>query len=177
MPIPHPSSATSHDRLARWVRAGLLTGVSDGCFSSALSLFFYHSTATRLFQGVAATLLGPSALDGGGRTAAIGLLMHFGVAFTWSGIFLMLADQAKPLQSVLRSPYGLFKVAAVWGPLVWITMSCLVIPVVAHRAPVFNTRWWVQFFGHMVFVGLPMVWMIARREPEPPLAPAPVGRA
>ena len=62
-------------------RAGVLTGVVDGLFSSVLSVAFYHSTLTLLFQGVARVPLGPDALAGGTRTAAIGLLMHFGVAF------------------------------------------------------------------------------------------------
>ena len=55
----------------RWLRAGLLTALCDGTFSSVLSVFFYHSTVARLFQGVASTLLGKAALDGGTPTALI----------------------------------------------------------------------------------------------------------
>src|SRR5258707_14494348 len=84
----------TNDRLSRLVRAGLLTGLVDGMFSSVLSVAFYGSTATRLFQGVAATLLGPEALNGGTRTALIGLLMHFVVAFGCSDVFLLLAMQS-----------------------------------------------------------------------------------
>jgi hypothetical protein len=73
---------------SRVVRAGLLTGVTDGLFSSVLSVAFYHSTVARLFQGVASTLLGKAALDGGTPTALVGVLMHFGVAFGWSAVFL-----------------------------------------------------------------------------------------
>lgn len=61
--------------------AGSLTALVDGVFSSVLSAVFYGSTVQRLFQGVAATLLGPGALTGGTRTALIGVLMHVGVAF------------------------------------------------------------------------------------------------
>ena len=163
MPTIQPSAPTTRTRLVRWIRAGLLTGVVDGLFSSVLSVFFYHSTATRLFQGVAATLLGQGALEGGTHTAAIGLLMHFGVAFTWSAILLLLVDHTTRLQRLLQAPLGTVKLSVVWGPLIWVTMSCLVIPVVGHRAPVFNVRWWIQFFGHMVFVALPMVSMVASR--------------
>ena len=72
--------------LARFVLAGLVTGVVDGLFSSILNVVAYGSTVSRLFQGVASVLLGREAFDGGTRTAAIGVLMHFGVAFAWSAL-------------------------------------------------------------------------------------------
>lgn len=36
--------------MSRVVRAGLLTGITDGLFSSVLSVAFYDSTVTRLFH-------------------------------------------------------------------------------------------------------------------------------
>ena len=44
-------STSSRDLLSRLVRAGLLTGVVDGLFSSVLNVVAYRSTASRLFQG------------------------------------------------------------------------------------------------------------------------------
>ena len=58
----------------------MLTGVIDGAFSSVLSVVFYGSTVSRLFQGVAGVLLGGSAFEGGTPTALLGVLMHFAVA-------------------------------------------------------------------------------------------------
>ncbi len=52
-------SLFDRDGLSRVARAGVLTGITDGLFSSVLSVAFYHSTVQRLFQGVASTLLGP----------------------------------------------------------------------------------------------------------------------
>ena len=78
------------DTASRLVRAWLVTGVTDAIFSSVLVTVFYHSTVTRLWQGVASVLLGKQALDGGTRTALIGLLMHFGVALGWTALFLFL---------------------------------------------------------------------------------------
>ena len=86
--------------LSRLARAGFLTGVTDGLFSSVLNVAFYHSTVTRLFQGVASVLLGPEALTGGTRTAAIGVLMHFGVAFGWSVVFLLLVMTSASLRTL-----------------------------------------------------------------------------
>ena len=142
---------------ARWLRAGLLTALIDGTFSSVLSVFFYHSTVARLFQGVASTLLGPSALEGGTRTALIGVLMHIGVAFGWSAVFIFLLMRSGWIRGVLRSPYGAIKVAAVYGPCIWLVMSLLVIPTLLHRPPSITIRWWVQLVGHFPFVGIPIV--------------------
>jgi hypothetical protein len=82
--------------------AGLLTGVTDGLFACVLSAGFYHSTVTRLWQGVASTLLGPAALEGGTRTAAVGVLMHFGVAFAWSAVFLAIFNRSERVRRVVR---------------------------------------------------------------------------
>ena len=134
----------------------LLTAISDGTFSSVLSVAAYGSTVTRLFQGVASTLLGPAAFEGGTRTAAVGVAMHVGVAFGWSAVFLFLVLRWPWARVVLASRYGPAGLAVVYGPFIWIVMSAIVIPQLAHRPPTIGLRWWVQFFGHIPFVGFPI---------------------
>lgn len=152
--VPH--WATAGNRISRLVRAGLLTGVTDGLFSSVLNVVAYRSTVSRLFQGVASTLLGNDALDGGTSTAMVGVLMHFGVAFAWSAVFLFLVLRSRWIRDLLASPYGPAKVGALYGPLVWIAMSLVVIPLLVHRPPTIGARWWVQLIGHIPFVGIPI---------------------
>lgn len=151
----------SPNLLLRLVRAGLATGVVDALFSSALAAFVYGSTVTRLWQGVTSTLLGAAAFDGGTRTAAIGLAIHFGVAFTWSAVFLALYLSSSWLREAVASPYGVLAVAAVYGPIIWMVMSLAIIPLLTHRPPAINIRWWVQFFGHIPAVALPIVALIS----------------
>ena len=155
----------NRDTASRLVRAGLLTAVTDGLFSSVLSVVFYHSTVTRLFQGVAATLLGQDAFTGGTQTALIGVLMHFGVAFGWSAVFLLLVMRSPWIRNVLTSRYGVVKVAALYGPLIWMVMSLAVIPLLLHRPPTITIRWWIQLIGHFPFVGLPIVASIGTGSP------------
>ena len=143
--------------LVRLALAGFVTGVVDGTFSSVLSVAFYHSTVSRLFQGVASVLLGPEALNGGRPTAALGILMHFGVAFGWSAVFLLLVMRSMWVQHLLESPQGVVTVAAVYGPFIWMAMSLVLIPLFTHRPPAIGFRWWVQLIGHFPFVGLPIV--------------------
>jgi hypothetical protein len=139
------------------VRAWLVTGVVDGLFSSALSVYAYGSTVSRLFQGVAAVVLGPAAFDGGAATVALGVLMHVGVAFGWSAVFLLLVTRWAWIRGVLRSTRGVVTVAALYGPFIWMVMSLAVIPLFTHRPPAITFRWWIQFFGHFPFVGIPIV--------------------
>jgi len=145
------------ETMSRLVRAGLLTGIVDGLFSSVLSAFFYGSTVSRLWQGVASVLLGSDALNGGRRTVLIGLLMHFGVAFAWSAVFLFLFLRWEWIRGLLASRHGVLKVAALYGPFIWMVMSLVVIPALTQRPPRITLRWWIQWFGHIPFVGIPIV--------------------
>lgn len=155
-------SPVRRDPVSRLVRAGLMTGVIDGLFSSVLSVAAYHSTVPRLFQGVAAVLLGTPALDGGIPTAVLGVLIHFGVAFGWSAVFLILVIRSAWIRRLLTSQYGVVKIASLYGPFIWMVMSLAVIPSLMHRPPAINIRWWIQLIGHIPFVGIPIVASIGR---------------
>ena len=69
-----------------------------------------------------------------------------------------------PVRRTVTSAAGLFAVAAVFGPIVWMTMSMLVIPSMTHRPPTINNRWWIQLFGHIPFVALPIVATLAKHD-------------
>ncbi len=154
--------------LFRLLIAGLLTGIVDGLFATVQSLL-NGSPPTRLWQNVAFTVLGPASFEGGTRTALIGLLLHFGVAFGWSTVFFLLVRRWARLRQVLAKPSGIIKVAAVYGPFVWLVMSLVVIPLLVQRPPNITGRWFVQLIGHFPFVGIPIVasiaWPLLRRRP------------
>jgi len=143
--------------LTRLARAALVTAITDGLFSSILVVVFYHGTFARLWQGVASTLLGRWALEGGTATIVFGLYLHLCVATGWSLIFLTLISRVPRIQRVLRSRFGPLKVAGVYGPFIWLVMSLVVIPLLTHRPPAITYRWWIQLFGHIPFVAIPIV--------------------
>jgi hypothetical protein len=89
-------------------------------------------------------------------------VLHVGVAFGWSAVFLLLVVRSQRLRRFLATRNGITKVAAVYGPFVWMVMSLLVIPLLTRRPPAITTRWWIQFVGHFPFVGLPIVHSIGR---------------
>lgn len=148
----------------RLARAWLFTAVSDGLFASTLNVFAFGSTVTRLWQGVASTLLGRSAFDGGTTTALVGVLMHFGVALTWSSVFYFVVVRWNWIRSLLARRYGVIMVAAIYGPFVWLVMSLIVIPLLLRRPPsIVTVRWLVQLVGHFPFVGIPIVASIGSK--------------
>ena len=149
----------------RLVRAWLTTAIIDGLFSSVLVSVFYGSTVARLWQGVASVLLGQEALNGGNRTVLVGLLMHFGVALAWSTVFLILWLRSRAIRDAVTSLAGILKIAALYGPLIWMVMSLVVIPSLTHRPPTINYRWWIQLVGHIPFVAIPIIASIARPRP------------
>ncbi len=149
------------EKMSRLVRAGLLTGVTDGLFATVQSLLTPGSTVMKLWQGVASTVLGKSAYDGGVPTALFGVLMHFCVAFGWSAVFLFVVMRSSWVRRTVSSPSGVVGIAALYGPFVWLFMSLVVIPVLLHRPPTITSRWWIQLVGHIPFVGLPIVASIA----------------
>ena len=142
------------------LRAWLAITVIDGVFATLLPVVAYGQPLGRVWQGVASTLLGPSAMQGGGRTMLVGLVMHAGVAFAWTTVFLALALMSPALRRLVERPAGMFAVSAVYGPAVWMVMSLLVIPGLTGRPPMINDRWWVQLLAHIPFVALPIVAVI-----------------
>ena len=167
--------------LSRLVRIWLVVALWDALCATALSVYGYGSTFARLWQGVASTVLGPSAMDGGARTVIVGLLLHLAVALTWSLAFLVLVTVSERIARVIATPGGALLVATIYGPVIWLVMSLLVIPTCTGRAPALGMRWWVQIVAHIPFVTLPLVGMTALTAPgrvrAPSATPAAAGAA
>ena len=141
----------------RWIRAGTACAIVDFLWACGQTKFMYGGSITRLWQGVASAPFGAGMLEQGYRAALLGVALHISVAFTWSAVFVFVLSPVPPVSKAVRWAGGALAVAAIYGPLIWTTMSLLVIPSMTHKAPVITNRWWIQFVGHMPFVGLPIV--------------------
>jgi len=148
--------------LRTWLRAWALITVVDAIFATVLPVVAYGQPLGRVWQGVASVLIGPSAIGGGTRTVLFGLAMHAGVALVWTTLFLALVLLSPPLRRSVAPPAGIVVAAAMYGPLIWIVMSLVVIPAFTGRPATIGLRWWVQLVAHIPFVALPIVATIAR---------------
>lgn len=144
---------------------GLIAGTLDitaACIDAGIS---YGMAPMRLLQVVASALLGPALFNGGFDTAALGLAMHFSVAFAATTIFYLLSRHY-PLLLRWAVPAGL-----VYGAMVFLVMYRRVIPLTIElkslylanftRPPLPKLRL-QQFIIHLVCVGLPIA-LAARR--------------
>src|SRR5215210_2390732 len=143
--VPHSTLRQPVGRavLVTW----LVTAAWDFLCASMLSVFAYGSTFSRLWQGVAATVLGPSALEMGVRSVAVGLALHLLVALVWSTVFVLALARSGALRQAVARPAGALVTAAVYGPFIWLVMSLVVIPLATGKPPVFGFRWWVQILA------------------------------
>ena len=157
------TSANVHTSFVRAViPVWLVTAAWDFLCATALSVLAYHTTFARLWQGVASTVMGPAAMNSGARGVAVGIALHLAVAFTWSALFVAAARMSPAIRSMIATPSGALGVAAAYGPLIWLVMSIVIIPVATGRPPRFGFRWWVQIFAHVPFVTIPLVFTARR---------------
>jgi hypothetical protein len=139
----------------------LLLAVIDFVWAVALSLS-YGRPAMSAFRGVATVALAPAWMPKIAPSAMLGVVLHFAVALTWATVYLVLQHRSLWLVRVSSTRRGQAAIAVVYGPLIWIVMSTLVIPMMTGDAVVLSTRWAIQLVGHVFFVGLPVVLGAAR---------------
>jgi len=121
--------------------------------------FIRWGKPVRLLQGIASGLLGPRAFQGGSGTAALGLALHFFIAFSAAGVYY----------AASRKLAFLRKQAVAWGMLygvaVYMFMSWVVVPLSAlpkSKAPFSLTGLVLSLLTHMFCVGLPIALAVRR---------------
>ncbi len=157
----------SYRRALLW--GGAVAGVLDIGAAAVLTLM-RGAAVPRMLQGIASAVLGRVSFDLGVATAALGLLMHFTIAFGWTALFLL---AARRLPWLLRQP---IPTGLAYGSLVYALMFRVVLPFTAlvralyldavdRTLPGLSVRMWLI---HMGCVGLPIAlaaWRFAPRAP------------
>lgn len=138
---------------------GLVVGVLD--ISEAFAFYGSRSgiTPTRVLQSVAGGLLGRASYNGGTKTALLGLLLHFLIAFILATIYYI-ASSFLPL--LIRNAVA---AGLIYGVVVFFVMTYVVVPLSAigpRSAPVPWPVFVNGVIGHALLVGLPVA-LIARR--------------
>lgn len=119
----------------------------------------------RLLQGMAGALLGPASFEHGLASAALGLVMHYSVAFTVTEVFYLLSRRFPML---IKWPVlsGLL-----YGAVVFLVMFRVVIPLTIELRSLyltmpFNHTWpklrLTQFLIHLFCIGVPIALSVRR---------------
>ena len=131
---------------------GLIAGICDATY--AMSVWALRGVSPdRVWQGVASGLLGPRSFQGGLRTAALGIAIHFFIALTAATVYVT----ASRFLPVLRERAVLC--GCVFGLMVWAFMRFVVIPLSLMRrsnASIFQWELLGSLAIHAFGVGLPI---------------------
>jgi hypothetical protein len=142
------------------VPGGLVVGILDLLFAFTFYGLILGAKPLRIFQSVAAGVLGrPAAYEGGLKTFLLGILLHFVVASCIAAVYY---GACLILPVLLRHAVvsGL-----IYGMIAYLGMNYVVVPLSAigrspgsKRLPIFLT----EIVGHAFLVGLPLA-LLARR--------------
>ena len=157
------TASTSSNAFLAIFWGGLACGVFDITQACVAWGIQNHLPPTRIFQSVASGLLGPKSFQGGAKTAALGLFLHFLIAFIWAVIYFV---ASRRILFLTQRPViaGLL-----YGEFVWLIMNCVVVPLSAiHRwPPRFDAASVITGpIGHMFLVGLPIALAVKRWAPK-----------
>ena len=143
-------------RAARTIAiTGLIVGAMD--ITSAIIITLSRgSTVTRLFQFIASGLLGPKAFQGGIGTAALGLGLHFVIAFSLVAIFYA----ASRYLGFLRRQAVISGI--IYGLIVYAVMNLIVLPLSAAKPRHSLSGDLIQIGIHMFVIGLPTALLVRR---------------
>jgi len=140
---------------------GLTIGVLDFFDASTFFPNYFPITIERVWQGVAAGILGrETAIAGGSATALLGMYLHFVVAFCIATVYYF---ASRNISFLIRHPVisGLS-----FGVIANLVMQWVVIPLsaIGWRASMGAIDWGSQansYIGHALLVGLPVALIAA----------------
>jgi hypothetical protein len=133
------------------VAGGLVAGTLDIAYAWAFWAVKAAVSAQRIFQSVAAGLLGEASFEGGTATAALGLALHYFIATTMSFVYYMVASRV----SLLRRRWMLC--GAGYGLLLYGIMNYIVVPLSAAGGGSKDPLWVsLSILVHMFLIGVPI---------------------
>lgn len=137
--------------------AALVGGLVAGALDIGFAAVLFGAGVERVFQSVAAGLIGrEAAVAGGMETVAVGAAAHFFISFVAAAIYV-LATAPFPIL-LRRAVLGGF----IFGVAVWAVMNFVVVPnSMANSAPITWPTTPIMIAGHILFFGLPIA-LIAR---------------
>ena len=146
-----PQTASRRHPSLYVLAGGLIAGTLDIVYACAFWSAKAGVPAQRIFQSVAAGMLGQASFQGGAPTAALGLFLHYFIATMMAVTYYAVASRYTILD---RRPllYG-----AMYGLLLYTIMNFVVVPLSAAGSGS-RDRWWITLsvLVHMFFVGIPI---------------------
>ena len=172
-PAPAPSTATAsvvnrRSATKSILLAATIVAILDILYAILLyAIILGISTPSRVFQSIAAGLLGKASFQGGTTTVLLGGVLHFLIAGIWTLIYFALVRRLPTLRGLVRERSGAIRVGLLYGASVHVVMNLVVIPLSRiHRWPDFDWDFWLNIVQQAVMVGLPIVLIVRDGESQ-----------
>jgi len=150
------------NRKLKWFILGaVIAGTLDISYAILFSYFRSGVPPSRILQSVASGLLGRDSYSGGTKTAALGLGLHFLIAFILTAVYFLLA---RWLPILVR--YPLISGVA-FGIVAYAVMNKVVIPLSRVPPRATGPAMVVVITGilvHMFFIGVPIALACRRAQ-------------
>ncbi len=150
-------------RPALVLAGGVVAGALDITYACAFWAIKRGVPARRIFQSVAAGLLGKASFDGGWSTAALGLGLHFFIAISMAVTYALVARH----WALLRERPILC--GAFYGLLLYGIMNYIVVPLSAAGGGGSKDTLWIvlTIAVHVLLIGVPIAlfsrWALTER--------------
>jgi hypothetical protein len=143
--------------LALVVAAGLIAATLDIAFAVLYWAVTSGTPASRIFQSVAAGVLGAASFDGGAATATLGLALHFLIVIIMAAAYY---GAARRWSALRERPFVL---GGAYGVLLYAVMRYLVVPLSRANAAPDDPLWAaLGLAAHVFLVGIPIALAAGR---------------
>ena len=133
------------------IAGGLLAGTFDITYACVFWGVKAGVSPERIFQSVAAGLLGRASFSGGARTAVLGLFLHYFIATTMSVVYYLVSRWWPALH---RRPWFF---GPAYGALLYLIMNYVVLPLSRALPSSKNLLWIIlSVLVHMFLIGTPI---------------------
>lgn len=142
--------------IATIVWGGLAAGTLDAV-DGVVAYGFKGLNPIQVLQYIASGLLGPASFQGGLKTAGLGAVLHYFIAFVAAGVYYLAGLK---LTALYKEPV---KWGLAYGILVYFFMNYVVLPLSAVPKSPFSFGLLLNgVIGHAIFVGFAIAWFAHR---------------
>lgn len=138
---------------------GFIAGILDGLDAIIFFGLTIGSTPRGIFRHIASGLIGPSARSGGAVTIALGVVLHFSIAFGAAAVYYAVS---RLLPILLTRPW---LSGSIFGIGLHFFMQTVVVPlslVPKRTRPITALETVNELLIHALGVGLPIAWAVTR---------------
>jgi hypothetical protein len=147
---------------------GGVGGLLDILYAITLWGFILGGSPVGILQSIASGILGKAAYDGGAGTAALGLALHFLIAFCMALAYVLAARRLPVLTTRWRL------MGFLYGFALFAVMNFIVVPLSAIGwRPMTPMGAFRALLPHIVFVGPVIAYFAAKRATPPAVSIAP----